>query len=175
MRSKQHIVLFFLALTLGCCTSGKSQLTASDSSGNKKKFKEDISEVRVKYNAKEDTVKTSSPNNTGKPMVPSKDIGRVLNAKMDSIAERNKRLKFAEGYRIQIYSGDKREEALKARSKVYDLDPDLNVYEEFRSPVFRVRTGDFLDRLEANYVLVKLQKDFPNAMIVPDKIKIIKQ
>jgi hypothetical protein len=174
MRSK-HIILYFLALTLGCCTSGKSQLTSVDSSGNKKRFKEDLSEVRVKYGVKEDTVKAPVNNNTGKPVVPSKDIKRALSAKMDSIAQRNTRLRFAEGYRIQVYSGDKREDAQKARSKVYDLDPDLNVYEEFRSPVFRVRTGDFLDRLEANYTLVKLQKEFPNAMIVPDKIKIIKQ
>jgi hypothetical protein len=150
-------------------------LTSTDSSGNKKRFKEDLSDVRVKYTSKEDTVKTPVNSNTGKPVAPTRDIGRALNAKMDSIAERNKRLRFAEGYRIQVYSGDKREDAQKARSKVYDIDPDLNVYEEFRSPVFRVRTGDFLDRLEANYVLINLQKEFPNAMIVPDRIKIIKQ
>jgi hypothetical protein len=177
MRSKLNlIILFCIILNFVSCTTGKSQLTASDSSNSKKgRFQEDLSGVRIKYGAKEDTVKIQVKDPNAKPVVPSKHIGRALNLKMDSIAERNKRLKFAEGYRIQVYSGDKKEEAMKAKNKVYDLAPDVDVYPEFRSPVFRVRVGDFLDRLEANYVLVKLQKDFPNALIVPDKINIVKQ
>jgi hypothetical protein len=165
-----------LFLTLVSCTSGKSQLTASDSSNSKKwKFQEDLSAVRVKYDVKEDTVKAAMKDPNGKPLVPTKHIGKQLDLKMDSIAVRNKKLKFAEGYRIQIYSGDDREEARKVRNNLYNLMSDVDVYEVFRSPVFRVRVGDFLDRLEANYVLVKLQKDFPNAMIVPDRINIVKQ
>jgi hypothetical protein len=176
IRSKlQHIILFCIFLTLVSCTSGKSQLS-TDSSGSKKgKFQEDLSGVRVKYDAKEDTVKAAIKDPNAKPVVPTKHIGKALNLKMDSIAERNKKLKFAEGYRIQVYSGPNRDEAMKVRDKIYDRVTDVEVYEVFRSPVFRVRVGDFLDRLEANYVLVKLQKDFPNAMIVPDKINIVKQ
>ncbi len=50
--------------------------------------------------------------------------------------------------------------------------PDDKMYMEFRAPNFRVKVGDAISRIEANYLLGKLKTDFPNAVIVPDDINI---
>jgi hypothetical protein len=46
------------------------------------------------------------------------------------------------------------------------------VYIQFKTPNFRVKVGDAINRLEANYLLSQLKSDFPAAVVVPDDIVI---
>jgi hypothetical protein len=155
------------------CTMGKSQKTKKDHHHNKNtKYDEDLSGSRIRYQVFEDKTKTDV--NKAKPVVPpTKDVTRELNLKMDTISRKNQSLRFAEGYRIQVYSGASREDANKSRDKVLDILPDVDVYLPYRNPVFRVLVGDYTDRLEANSAYVKLKRDFPNAILVPARINII--
>ncbi|MCY5908922.1 SPOR domain-containing protein, partial [Salmonella enterica subsp. enterica serovar 1,4,[5],12:i:-] len=61
----------------------------------------------------------------------------------------------------------------KNRQLVYSYNSDLNVYNQFRQPRFRVKVGDFTSRVEANYILNDLKQIFPNAMVVPDQINLL--
>lgn len=76
-----------------------------------------------------------------------------------------------EGFRIQIYSGSKRQPAKQARLKFSQKFKEVNAYEDYFQPYFKVRVGDFKTKLEA----LKFQKEiigfFPDCYIVNDQIE----
>jgi len=150
----------------------KSQKSHKEYHHKNAKYEEDLSGSRIKYQVPEDKPQTDA-NKTVVTVTPSKDVTKELNLKMDTISRKNQSLRYAEGFRIQVYSGPSREEAYKARDKVLDILSDVDVYPLYRSPVFRVTVGDYTDRLEANNTLVRLKRDFPNAILVPARINIV--
>lgn len=76
------------------------------------------------------------------------------------------------GFRIQVFSGNQRAQAMKIRTEILSLYPDTRVYLIYKQPTFRVRVGDFLTREEARDWLLDLQKTYKAAFIVPDNILI---
>jgi hypothetical protein len=76
------------------------------------------------------------------------------------------------GFRIQVFSGNQRAQAMKIRTEILSLYPDTRVYLIYKQPTFRVRVGDFLTRDEASIWLLNLQKTYKAAFIVPDNIQI---
>ena len=88
---------------------------------------------------------------------------------LDSINRFNITRKFIDGYTIQIYSGQNREEAMNTKKKMM-AEPSLTAELEYNQPKFRVRVGRYYSRLEAQHDLVRLKKHFPNAILVPEKI-----
>lgn len=76
------------------------------------------------------------------------------------------------GFRIQVFSGNQRAQAMKIRTEILSLYPDTRVYLIYKQPTFRVRVGDFLTREEAKTWLSDLQKSYKAAFIVPDNILI---
>ncbi|MFL5730879.1 MAG: SPOR domain-containing protein [Cytophagaceae bacterium] len=162
-------------LTLTACTMGKSQKSGKDHHKHKEvKYEEDLRGSRIKYQVQEDKKTTADAATVNKVQTPpSRDVTKELSLKMDSIARKNQNLRFAEGYRIQVYSGPSREEAYRARDRVLDILPSVDVYPLYRSPVFRVSVGDYAERLEANNAFVKLKREFPNAILVPARINIV--
>ena len=168
-------ILFSAILTMGACTVSKSQKSRKEHHHHKDvKYEEDLSGSRLKYQVIEDKLPADVSGKTKPVIIPSKDVTKELGLKMDSISTKNQNLRFAEGFRIQVYSGPSKEEAYKSRDKVLDVMPDVDVYTPYRQPVFRVMVGDYTDRLEANSTLVKLKKEFPNAILVPAKINIVR-
>jgi hypothetical protein len=167
--------LMAVVLNMSACTVSKSQKSGKDHHRHKDvKYEEDLSASRLKYQVTEDKPQADAFAKTKSAIVPSKDITRELGTKIDSISKKNQSLRYAEGYRIQVYSGPSREEANAARDKVFDIIPDVDVYPIFRQPVFRVYVGDFMDRLEANSTFARLMVDFQNAILVPAKINIVR-
>ena len=165
-----------LLLLLSACMSGKSQRSTS-----KQTYKEDLSEVRPKYrdgkdnkNPNEVSVKAKSTDDKNNIVV-QKDVTKLLNTRLDTLGQRNKRLKLAQGYRVLVYTGNSSEEMKKVKLRLRSLLHDVSVYDEFKQPTFRVKAGDCFSRLEAYYVLNKIHKDFPNAIVVPDQINILKE
>ena len=159
-----------MALYMGSCVSVKSQSSGDPNNA----YKEDLSIYRPKYaQTSGDTQSKNATNN--KPFTPQQDITKSLNSRIDSLSVRNRRMKFAQGFRVLVYTGNSSEEVKKVKLKLRTLLDDEPVYDEFKQPTFRVKAGDFYNRLEAYYMLSKLQKDFPNAIVVPDQINIVKE
>lgn len=79
-----------------------------------------------------------------------------------------------EGFRIQIFSSpDKnaKEESNKARADFMSKFPDIVSYQVFAKPGwFKIRVGDFRTKMEAYGMFVLINKEFPDAYIVPDFI-----
>src|SRR5690606_34665609 len=91
---------------------------------------------------------------------------------LDSIYAENIRRAFVDGYTIQVYSGIRREDALEVKKKMTQSLPELESDVQYRQPNFRVRTGKYLSRLEAQKDYLAVRRYFPNAIVIPDRIEI---
>ncbi len=90
-----------------------------------------------------------------------------------NIAE-NKSTNAIAGFRIQIFFGSERKNALDAKAKVLQLFPDADVYLLYQQPYFKVRVGDYRTKLEAHHMFKELLPHFDKIFIVPDKINLPK-
>jgi hypothetical protein len=70
------------------------------------------------------------------------------------------------GFRVQIHSSNKRNEASDAKAKVMQLYPEYRTYLDFQAPYFKVRVGDFKTREEATELRDKLSNQFPGGIFV---------
>ena len=77
------------------------------------------------------------------------------------------------GYRVQIffdsgnYSGDRADRVKKEFEKKYY---DIPAYITWKAPNYRVRVGDFRTRLDAEKYLKRINRIYPNAWVIKDKI-----
>lgn len=96
-----------------------------------------------------------------------------IGMELDSIAkiayQQNKSGRYIDGYVIQVYSGNSREDANTARTQMYTAFPDLDPKISYHQPSFRVKAGQFIDRLEANRVYSEVKKEFPRALLIPER------
>ncbi|MEQ8625155.1 MAG: SPOR domain-containing protein [Vicingaceae bacterium] len=75
------------------------------------------------------------------------------------------------GYRIQLFAGNSKVEAVKVKSDF--ISKFENNYPEviYQVPNFKVRVGNFRDRLEATKMLEIYKAEYPYAFIVQDNIE----
>lgn len=159
-----------LLLASGCKTAKQPQTTTQDG-----KYSEDLSGLRPKV---EEEVATTNPTpektkRDPKAYVePTHTVNKQLDAVLDSIDRINLTRKFIEGYTIQIYSGLKREDAMNAKKQLTTSIPKLESDLQYAQPNYRVKTGKYFTRLEAEKDFEKVKRYFPAAIVVPDKIAI---
>lgn len=169
MRITYLIIGMGVMLMLASC-KGTSKVSSSTPS---KKVEEDLSKYMYKPKAADNSTKTETPTVVNTQGITfEKHINASINPIMDSIAVSNKRYHSAPGYRIMVYSGNSSEESAAVRKEVYEWSRDYEVYTQYKQPAFRVKVGNFQDRINANYVYSDLVKFFPNAVIIPDQIEI---
>lgn len=168
MRYMFRILILFLAFWFGACTAAKSQKTAATPDSGS--VNEDLSKTRPKYTPS--TAEKTAPKPDYKAPEPTADATKKVNEKLDSIHVFNGTIMTAEGYRILIYNGNSSEASRDVRLQANELFPNIHTYIEWKAPSFKVKVGDFLDKLEAYYVLSDLQKTFPAAILVPDKVNL---
>tara|TARA_B100000795_G_C22644360_1_gene377769 strand:+ start:146 stop:556 length:411 start_codon:yes stop_codon:yes gene_type:complete len=77
-----------------------------------------------------------------------------------------------DGYRVQIYSGNKRQPANQARSTFLRVHPKTKAHLDYKQPHYRVRVGDFRTKLEALKYKNGITNEFPNCFIVKDQVDI---
>ncbi len=82
-----------------------------------------------------------------------------------------KKSPFAEGYRIQIFNGNSREEAMKVKSDFYNKFPSIRCYTIYQQPYYKVRVGDYPNPESARNDLKLLGRYFPSSFLVPEKIR----
>lgn len=139
------------------------------------KYSEDLAPLRATV-SRPDTTRTKIPPDREirrDPSVyvePRHAINNSLDAVLDSISEYNLRNGVVDGFTIQVYSGIKREEALNVRKQLSITLPDLEADVQYVQPNFRVRTGKYFNRLEAQKDFLSVRRHFPNAIVIPDRI-----
>lgn len=105
-------------------------------------------------------------------VTPTHNVNEKVDAVLDSIDRYNQVRKFIDGYTIQIYSGQNREEAMEAKKKMTTDLPEYSANLQYQQPKFRVTVGRYFTKLEAHPDLVKLRNSFTAAILVPEKIQV---
>ena len=99
-------------------------------------------------------------------------VNKRLDALLDTIAQQNRSIRYAPGYRIQVYVGNERQEADDAKLQVYRSFPELSPYLSYKQPTYRLKVGDFMRRLDAEHYLSQLKQQFTSVILQPDKVDI---
>jgi hypothetical protein len=70
------------------------------------------------------------------------------------------------GFRVQVITTNKRNEANDAKARVMQMYPEYRSYIDFQPPYFKVRIGDFKTREEATELRDRLSDHFPSGVFV---------
>lgn len=176
----QKLVLFLISLLTFSCLMGQEI-----PKGYEKFEAEDLSFFRKKI-----TFQDPFPNNVividttqigGKPRG-GKDttisVKLDYGAEIESLMERHKNMdqnqqdKMVKGFRIQLYAGLDRAAADKIKVEFLAIWPDVQVFQTYNRPTFKVRIGNFLTRTEAEMFCQRVKNQFTGAFVVPELIQL---
>jgi len=136
-----------------------------------KPYSEDLSRLRPKPELPVEGKRIDTVVEKNQVIVPpTKTVNSKVDAVLDSIDKFNLMRKFIDGYTIQIYSGQKREDAMNTKKKIQEEVPELNANLQYQQPKFRVTVGKYFTRLEAQKDLLTLKRVFSTATLVPEKV-----
>ncbi len=178
------LVLGCIVLLQGCSpavtTSQGSNTDANKTNTNKHKessFVQDLTTYRPVFSepiTPQNTVASPSKSIVFDKKEASKAVNKRLDPILDTLAARNKGIKYANGFRIQIYVGNDKRAADEAKIFTYQTFPEIFPYLVYQQPVYKVKVGDFLNRMDAERYCATIRDSYPSAMILPDKVEIKK-
>jgi len=90
----------------------------------------------------------------------------LLIKKQSQLNEETNKKKTARGFRLLVVNSNKREDAINAKTKLYQYFPELKTYLYYQAPYFKLKAGNFKDRKEAEDYQKKLNSFFPNGVFV---------
>ena len=165
------IVLIF-CLVIGPSLIAQNELILENQvkAADRKLDKEDLVRSENKkrlikaFNIKEDTIQENVDSIFGLKEIKDDRIDLLINDYIE-----NKKIK---GYRIQIFLSSTKWEAIKTRSEFLKKYQEEKSYLIYQAPNFKVRVGNYQDRLIAQEHLDLIKIDFPSAFIVKDEIEI---
>jgi hypothetical protein len=99
-------------------------------------------------------------------------VNKRLDAILDTIAVQNRRVRYAPGYRVQVYVGNERAAADAAKLQLYQQFPELSAYMSYQQPTYRLKVGDFMRKMDAERYYTKLRSLFTSAQLQPDKVDV---
>jgi hypothetical protein len=161
--------LLFVLLSACASSSGVSVSAKGESkSGGDVKVAEDLSVYRPTYSV-------PAAGDAAKAVVePTHHVNDQVAVLMDTVASVNAGIKYAQGYRILAYNGSERKTVMDLRKSIIARVPNVKDYLTYQQPSFRLKIGDFFNRVEAQQVLNQISDLVPNALIVTDQINIDK-
>ncbi|WP_338763150.1 hypothetical protein WAF17_19040 [Bernardetia sp. ABR2-2B] len=126
-------------------------------------------EITKVENTETSTSQTNQTNGT-----PPTSDEMAVDAMLSRLAEKNSQLKSLSGYRIQLYTGSDSDKANEVKNKAsYTLSVHgLRAESVYEQPLFKIKAGYFVSQLEAQRQLVAIIDDFPEAILVPEKINL---
>ena len=90
-------------------------------------------------------------------VVPANHVNAQLEQRLRDQSYTNQNVRYAQGYRVLVYLGIEREQAMAIRRSIIGRYPDETDYLTFKSPVYRLYIGDYLTKLEAARGLARLR------------------
>lgn len=107
----------------------------------------------------------SSKGGDGNLVVGTPNIDKLL--QLHIIAARNRSV---QGYRLQISQETNRDLVRNDKALLLQQYPDLKTYELYQSPHFKLKAGDFTNRMQAFKLQTALKPSFKRVVIVPDRV-----
>ena len=74
--------------------------------------------------------------------------------------------RIAKGYRLLVINTNKRDEAIEAKTRMYNFFPELKSYLVYQAPYFKLKAGNFKEKKDADAYLEKVKKYFPKGVYV---------
>src|SRR5687768_10289815 len=177
MKKRYYSLLhfFFLVLVVSACAStgsvGSDDSKKKTAAGGQPKA-EDLSKYRPKFALADPAKANAAGKELAAGIVPTNHVNDRVAALMDTLAERNKSIRYARGYRILAYSGTERKAWLDIRDAIVKRMPEERDYPIYTQPNYRLKIGDYFTRVEAQQVLLRIKDISPNAMIITDQINV---
>lgn len=162
MRAYRLIIVLFILVT-SCKTAN---LQTSDASS----YEEDLSHLRpdISSDEKEEIKPTIISNDT---VASNNELKIALDSVNSIIVKRNKSIAYIEGYTVQVYSGYDRDAASAAKSLIERLDESFEAEITYYQPTYKVKVGEYTNKLEGHKALESLKPHFPRALLLPARIK----
>ncbi len=94
----------------------------------------------------------------------------------DKQAEINKRTSMMtssglyKGFRIQVLSTTSRDQANQIKSDLLNKFSEEKTYLQYHSPYFKVRIGNFINKVDAEKFRIKLNKSYPKGVYVVEDL-----
>lgn len=187
MHYKVSSVFLLGVLILSGCAGSRS-VTSGRSTTDYNSYNEDLTSVRPVYGAttaslpvaNRPTVPATTPSTTTRrpdtrkanAPVEALHINRRLDLVLDTIATNNRTIRYAPGYRIQVYVGNQRQEADAAKLMISQNFPELSPYLSYNQPTYKLKVGDFMRRLDAERYYTSIRRLITSAQLQPDKVDI---
>lgn len=95
-----------------------------------------------------------------------------INFLLDAHYDKNKNCDIADGYRVQIMNSSNRDDVYAKKAEVYSHFSEFKGYIVYDQPYYKLRIGDFENKLEARKYLNEIISVFPTAFLVRDEVKI---
>lgn len=188
MRFGYSGILLVGILGLYGCASSKSAVSgrsATDYNG----YNEDLSSVRPVYKpvATPSASRPAAPASTSPapPAAPRRTqsrkssepaealhVNRRLDLVLDTIATQNRSIRYAPGYRVQVYIGNQRQEVESIKLLIYQNFPELSAYLSYNQPTYKLKMGDFMRRLDAERYYASIRQLIKSAQLQPDKVDV---
>lgn len=111
-------------------------------------------------------------NSTPDSLNSSSNISIIKDGRIDNVLQTYKSSYALTGYRIQIFSDNKKQPARDEKAKFLSLYTSVKAHEVYQQPYFKIRVGDFRTKLEAYKFQKEIQLQFPNCFIVKDEIEV---
>ncbi len=86
-------------------------------------------------------------------------------AEINEETTRNAR-RVTKGFRLLVVNTNKRDEAINAKTKLYQYFPELKSYLLYQSPYFKLKAGNFKERKDAETYQKKLNAYFPGGVFI---------
>jgi hypothetical protein len=163
MCDNRRLIFFSLMLLLIACVSQKS----ANLNVSSRNYFEDLAYIRSEeINKKKDFKKIDTITFQNK-----NDISIELDSIIVVIKSESKKKQSIDGYTIQLYLGDNRTLAEEIEGRINEIDSIIFRKIIFTQPNYRVKVGSYYDRFLVNKEFKKFKEKFPDAIIIPEKIK----
>ncbi len=162
MCNYRKLILLSLVSIFYACSLQKKNISKNE----ERRYYEDLSFVRI--NSKNDNIESVITLDT---ININNNISKELDSVLSIIIDNSKKNLYIDGFSIQLYLGDNRSDADSVIKKIKEIDSLIYKNTVFTQPNYRVKVGKFIDRFDANKEFLRFKKNFPNAIIIPEKIK----
>ncbi|MCR9063257.1 MAG: SPOR domain-containing protein [Cytophagales bacterium] len=163
--------LTFIIFFSSCSSKVSSRLGTTSSI----KYEEDLSivrpEIKSEVTVEENEPKEEMSTSAFKMNEPQNENSKIELA-LREIGEFNSSQTESAGFRIQIFSGNSRAEFDQVKGYIMQHFPELEIYESYSQPTYRVKVGDFLKRMDAERYYSSLLGRFSAAKITMETINI---
>ncbi|MBO4488258.1 MAG: SPOR domain-containing protein [Bacteroidales bacterium] len=102
------------------------------------------------------------------------DVEPAIRKVQEDYISRWGKIRSVDGYRIQVMAisgANARTRMEGAKASIKAEYPALPVYATYQEPYFRIRVGDFTNRIDAYRMLLRILPQYPSAYIIADQIE----